>query len=276
MKTKSWILGLGIMVLGSCQVENIDNPIEQDSSGASGIILSKYSESGNNFFVSLTDAPNEELSKVYVNIKEVLLKVGGSGNKRAEVKIAQQVGIVDLLTLQDGLMMGMADLNLPVGLKVNQVRLVLEDFGNSIEYINGDTCELQTPSQQNTGLKIVNPEFTIEEGKSYSLVVDFDAKKSIVHQGNGGCLLKPVLRWGGIAYIPEGGDVEDDQEVIVDNGDDGSSYEDESGEDSVDDSSDDSSDPSDELADCSAVDFDLYDMSTWPEDFVFEDYEHCY
>ncbi len=226
--------------------------------------------------VSLTDAPNDDLEKVYVNIKEVLLKVGAAGTKRAEVKIADNVGVVDLLSLQDGIMMGMADKNLPVGLKVNQIRLVLEEFGNSIEYSNGETCDLQIPSQSKTGLKIVNPEFTVEEGKSYSLVVDFDAKKSIVHQGNGGCLLKPVLRWGGIAYIPDGGDIEDDEEVIVDNGDDGSGYDDgESNDDSSgDNSSDDSSNT--ELADCDSVDFDLYDVDTWPSDFVFSDYEHCY
>jgi hypothetical protein len=301
MNIQKWLLGFSIFLLGSCQVQkeeasaqNSDAGIvDNQSSSEQNKVLSQYSELGNNFKVSLTDAPNKELSKVYVNIKEVLLKVGGSGSKRAEVKIAQNIGIVDLLTLQNGVMMEMADVNLPIGLKVNQIRLVLEDFGNSIEYANGSTCDLQTPSQQKTGLKLISPEFSIEEGKGYSLVVDFDAKKSIVHQGNGGCLLKPVLKWGGITSIDLDDDSgSDDEEVITNPGDDGSDEEgsddEEGSEENSDENSEESSEEesesddseqgngSDGLADCFAVDFDLYDIETWPDDFVFEEYEHCY
>ncbi len=273
MRTREWILGMGILVFGSCQVEQNPDTSSDDSTVESEEVLSQYSETGNNFRVSLTDAPNKELSKVYVNIKEVLLKVGGSGNKKAEVKIAQNVGIVDLLTLQDGVMMEMADLSLPVGMKVNQIRLILEDYGNSIEYVNGATCNLQTPSQQNTGLKLVSPEINIEEGKSYSLVVDFDAKKSIVHQGNGGCLLKPVLKWGGISSVS--GSDDEDEDVIA--GPDDGDYSEEDSEDESENNSNDQDDDSDNgLPDCLAVDFDLYDVTTWPEDFVFDDYAHCY
>lgn len=183
--------------------------------------LASYSKSGGNFKLSLTDAPNKELAEVVVNIDSILLKANSK-----ELIVSKDIGPVDLLTLQNGKMMGISELTLDVGTKVSQARLILKEEGNYIRYKDGSVCQLQTPSQQNTGLKILSPEFEIEEGRSYSMVIDFDAKKSIVHQGNGGCLLKPVLKWGGITSIKDE-DVEEivedenaevEQEVIADHG----------------------------------------------------------
>ncbi|MBC96960.1 MAG: hypothetical protein CME63_04380 [Halobacteriovoraceae bacterium] len=242
--------------LSSC-VSNKEAKMEEESHRD---FLSRYSQNGNNFHVSLTDAPHQSLKEVNVTIKEVLLKIGGTSSKRVEVKIAEGLGQVDLLKLQNGIMLPISDLNLPEGIKVSQIRLVLEDFGNYLLYENDTTCDLKTPSQQKTGLKMVNPEFSIRKGYSYSLVVDFDAQKSVVLQGNGDCLLKPVLKWGGISYRND--DFPDQEEEIT--------------EDYQDDSEGEGSDTDPELADCQSVEFDLYDMNTWPEDFVFDDYEHCY
>lgn len=265
--------------------------------------LASYSKSGNNFKLSLTDAPNKELSEVVVNIDRILLKAGSS-SKKIELVMARDIGQVDLLTLQNGKMMGISDLSLPIGTKVNQARLILKDSGNYIRYKDGSVCQLKTPSQQNTGLKILSPEFSIEQGRAYSMVIDFDAKKSIVHQGNGGCLLKPVLKWGGITSIHED-DLNDAQssddssveaEVIADNGSDGtvtdessndssssdsnssdtSSGDNSSTDSSTDTTTDSGSSDSGQVIDCQNLGFDPFDPTTYPADFQWQDYELCF
>lgn len=197
------------MLLFSCNLQD-DNSVPTTS-------LSSFSKSGYNFSLHLTDAPNDNLLEVVVNIKRVLLKVNdefGGG----EIDLAMDVGQVDLLTLQNGKLLGLTELDLPIGSKINQIKLELYENGNYITYDDGSFCDLQTPSAQQSGLKLISPDVEIKEDQQLSFVVDFDAKKSIVHKGNGGCLLKPVLRWGGITSK----DVEsEDEEVIVENGDDG-------------------------------------------------------
>ncbi|GAB4024756.1 MAG: hypothetical protein Fur0010_27970 [Bdellovibrio sp.] len=248
--------------------------------------LASYSSSGNNFKLSLTDAPNKEMTEVVVNIDRILLKAGSS-SKKVELVMARDVGQVDLLTLQNGKMMGISDLNLPVGTKVNQARLILKDSGNYIHYKDGSVCQLKTPSQQNTGLKIISPEFNIEQGRVYSMVIDFDAKKSIIHPGNGDCLLKPVLKWGGITSIHEddlndaqsGDDSTVEEEVIADKGSDGdTSSEDSAGADQsgTDLSTDLGSNSSDQIIDCQNLGFDPFDPTTYPSTFQWQDYEHCF
>lgn len=205
------------------------------------------------------------VEEVIVNIKEVLLKVNASDNGGSEISLAQDLGPVDLMKLHSGHTFALADVNLPVGTKVNQIRLVVEESGNYINYADGSVCSLQTPSQQQSGLKVINPEFEVEEGQAYSLVVDFNSKKSLVFKGNGGCLLKPVLKWGGVTSTPlddvsgDGDTIGEEEDPVV---------EDPVVEDPT------PSEPNMDM--CFNVDFDLFDTSTWPADFVYEDYAHCY
>jgi hypothetical protein len=111
------------------------------------------------------------------------------------VILSEGLGPVDLLTLQNGVLLPMADLQLPNDVTITQIRLVLESEGNYIIKGDGSRCDLKTPSEQKTGIKfILNQPVLIESGFSYSIVADFDASKSIVLTGNGGCLLKPVLK----------------------------------------------------------------------------------
>lgn len=268
----------------SC-VQNQESQVSSNQAGGQSTNnLASYSASGNNFKLSLTDAPNKEVAEVVVNIDRILLKAG-SESKKIELVMAKDIGQVDLLTLQNGKMMGISDLHLPVGTKVNQARLILKDDGNYIRYKNGDICNLQTPSQQQTGLKILSPEFSIEAGRAYSMVIDFDANKSIVQQGNGGCLLKPVLKWGGITSIAMD-DIDDvqsdedrqvDEEVIVENGNDGTAVEDstDAGS-STDTGSTTDTGTTTVVIDCNNLGFDPFDPTTYPADFVWQDYEHCF
>lgn len=72
-----------------------------------------------------------------------------------------------------------------------QVRLILGD--NNTVTVDGQTYDLQTPSGSQSGLKL-NVDADVEEETTYNLLIDFDAARSIVKQGNGNYLLKPVIR----------------------------------------------------------------------------------
>lgn len=163
--------------------------------------LSSYAEKPYNFRLSLTDAPNDDLTAVMVRIKHAELRVSGGG-REARVIVAENLGPINLLDLQNGVTLPMADLELSAGITISQVRLVLEETGNYILNSAEERCDLQTPSAQKTGVKIlIHQGMAIDSGYNYSMVVDFDAKKSIVRTGNGGCILKPVLKLKGATRV---------------------------------------------------------------------------
>src|SRR6185369_8514400 len=88
-------------------------------------------------------------------------------------------------------------------LESREIRLILMSSGNKFIREDGSVCELKTPSAQQSGLKIKLPNtFTIESGLRYSVHLVFDIEKSVVEQGNGGCLLKPVIHGEIISYRP--------------------------------------------------------------------------
>ncbi len=144
--------------------------------------------------IHLIDAPNHNLKSVFVNVDHMELFLAKGGVEKRLI-IGQGLGPVDLLQLQNGVMLPLADFQMPEGIEVREVRLVLNNDGNYAVRQDDSICEMQTPSGQQSGVKIkLGTAFTVEQGYEYSLVVDFDAKKSIVIKGNGGCLLKPVIR----------------------------------------------------------------------------------
>ena len=155
-----------------------------------------------NVRVLLTDAPHEQMTHVYVNVDHVELWLEKSGIER-RLLIGQNMGVVDLLDLQNGVLLPISNIQMPEDVSVRQIRVVLKEDGHSATKISGATCDLRTPSAQHTGIKILlsNP-ITFESGYSYSLVVDFDAGHSVVQLGNGDCLLKPVLKLKTAEKVP--------------------------------------------------------------------------
>ncbi|MFS4457577.1 DUF4382 domain-containing protein [Bdellovibrio sp. HCB2-146] len=142
----------------------------------------------------LTDAPNKDLKSVIVNIDHMEVVVAGRG-KAGRLILSKNLGAVDLLTLQNGVTLPLQDVIAPDGLQIQQIRLVLKQDGHYAVKGDDSTCELKTPSAQKTGVKIIlTNKVQFEAGHQYDIVVDFDALKSVVIQGNGGCLLKPVLK----------------------------------------------------------------------------------
>jgi hypothetical protein len=73
------------------------------------------------------------------------------------------------------------------------LRLVLG--ANNTIVINGVTepLPLETPSAQQSGLKF-NIHAELVEGVNYKMWIDFDCARSIVVNGNGDHILKPVIR----------------------------------------------------------------------------------
>lgn len=142
----------------------------------------------------LTDAPNKDLKSVVVDIAHMEVMLAGKG-KGGRLILAKDLGPVDLLTLQNGVTLPLQDVVVPEGLQIQQIRLVLKSDGHYAVKGDDSLCELKTPSAQKTGVKIIlTNKFNFEAGHAYNIVVDFDALESVVIQGNGGCLLKPVLK----------------------------------------------------------------------------------
>lgn len=164
-----------------------------DTSG--NAYLSSYpQEKTDNLRVSMTDAPSKDLKNVFVNVSHAELFVN-NGGKNSRIVVAQGLGLVDLLMLRNGVLLPMQDFSLPEGVQVTGIRLVLNGDNNHAIKQNDERCEMQTPSGQQSGIKIhLSEPFTIEEGKDYSMIMDFDAEKSVVVKGTGECLLKPVLK----------------------------------------------------------------------------------
>lgn len=135
--------------------------------------------------VRLTDAPGD-YEAVFVDVEEVVVKY----NDGDDVVLAINAGIYDLLELTAGVNVLLFNDEVPAG-NISQIRLVLGEENTIV--VDGQILPLATPSAQQSGLKIQVNE-NLEPGILYEFMLDFDVDKSIVAQGNGGYLLKPVIR----------------------------------------------------------------------------------
>lgn len=141
--------------------------------------------------VKLVDAPGD-YDSVFIDVVDVMIKVNDeSSDDNGWQSVGANADIYDLLLLTGGLNAVLVDdYEVPSGV-LNQIRLILGE-NNSI-VIDGETFPLNTPSAQQSGLKInVNQE--LESGFTYNFVLDFDVDSSIVVAGNSGNInLKPVI-----------------------------------------------------------------------------------
>ncbi len=191
-------------------------------------LKSSYSLKPANLRVSLTDAPNHQLKEVHVNVAHAELWLEKDGVE-GRLLIAQGLGDIDLLTLRNGVLLPLTDVDIPAGVKVKQIRLVLNGNNNYAVKEDNSVCTMQTPSGQQSGIKIIlKQSVEFEDGYNYSMIIDFDAAKSVVVKGNGECLLKPVLKLPLFTKAPyeetpdNGGPIEnpDNNEEPVTDGDD--------------------------------------------------------
>ena len=150
--------------------------------------------------VQMTDAPACGFDHVYVTVSQVRINASSSAADSdggwTTISLATPQKI-DLLSLTNGAMSTLGQATLPAG-QYQQVRLVLaQNQGNSAAnsvVVSGTTTEqaLATPSATQSGLKIIRP-FDVAANSTVDLVLDFNACKSVVQQGNGSYALKPVI-----------------------------------------------------------------------------------
>jgi hypothetical protein len=134
--------------------------------------------------IRLTDAP---ASYDAVNIDLQGVEITGPGGKA--VTLNTSAGVYNLLDLANGVTALIASGDLSAG-TVSQVRLILGS-NNSVT-VDGTDYPLKTPSAQQSGLKL-QVHYDFQPDVSYAILLDFDALKSVVAQGNGNYLLKPVI-----------------------------------------------------------------------------------
>lgn len=150
--------------------------------------------------VRLTDNPPVNIAEAWVDIREVSINMGDSGWISLD---GTRPGMYNLLDLTNGRDTLLSNALIPTG-SISQIRLVLGD-NNYVITDDGDSVHLETPSAQQSGLK-VQVHQTVNGGMLYRLKLDFDAAQSIHAAGNSGRLmLKPVLRL--ISFEPSGGNV---------------------------------------------------------------------
>jgi hypothetical protein len=150
--------------------------------------------------VSLTDAPACGFDAVNVTVTKV--RVNGSSTASDTDAGWTDITLnpakkINLLNLTNGVLDTLGQATLTAG-HYSQLRLVLDantgaGLANSVVPTGGSETSLSTPSAVQSGIKLVNG-FDVAAGQQVDLVLDFDACKSIVTQGKGKYLLKPVVK----------------------------------------------------------------------------------
>lgn len=171
------MLSLSLVFAFSCNKSDDTNPVEGTS---------KIS-------VRLMDMPGD-FDNVFVDVQDVMIKLDDdSEDDSGWVSVeAINTGVYDLLELTGGLdVLLLDDFELPSGY-LNQIRLVLGNDNTVV--IDGETFPLNTPSAQQSGLKIkVNQD--LQPNINYTFLLDFNVDASIVIAENSENInLKPVIR----------------------------------------------------------------------------------
>lgn len=136
--------------------------------------------------MKMTDAP-----AAYSEVNVDVVGVSVHSETVGWIKLAAKPGIYNLLKLQNNVSVVLADETmLPVG-EVSQIRLELGP-NNTLVTTEGLTYSLKVPSGAESGLKI-NVHETIESNEHVLILLDFDAKASIVAVRADSFTLKPVI-----------------------------------------------------------------------------------
>lgn len=141
--------------------------------------------------VRLHDAPAKYDA---VNIFIERVEVNREESSEGWITISEPNQTFDLLELTNGAYEVLGEAELKAG-TYHQIRLILGQDGHSV-VVDGEEKNLFVPSGEQTGVKLnVNAE--IGEDITYTLLLDFDASRSVVeagHQDQVQYLLKPVIR----------------------------------------------------------------------------------
>lgn len=143
--------------------------------------------------VLLTDAP-ARFESVFVTISMVEI----SGSADGWITLADQPQRFDLLTLQNDATALLGGARLEPG-SYNQLRLMVD---SASVVVGGIEEPLEIASGAQTGIKL-NVNATVAAGMTYTLVIDYDAAKSIKSTGQG-YLMTPVIKVKSLTGAPTG------------------------------------------------------------------------
>src|SRR4030095_11980180 len=143
--------------------------------------------------VYLTDAP-AEYNAVNIEVVGIQVKASSDPGEGGWTTMPMPVSpvIYNLLEFTNGMETLLSTFELPAG-KVSQLRLILGE--NNTIVVNGiaSVLPLEVPSGQESGLKF-NIHADLIGGVEYKLWIDFDCLRSVVDNGAGAYILKPVIR----------------------------------------------------------------------------------
>jgi len=179
----------GLLVAALVSVGLVSCSDDDDSSGSGEMA---------NLTIRMTDAPGD-YDAVFIDVQGIQIQLEADEDldldddgENSEWYTVEDVntGVYDLLELTGGISQLLADTEIPAGY-VGQMRLMLGDDNSVV--VDGETRSLNTPSAQQSGLKLQLNQ-RLDGGENYAFLLDFDVDQSIVALGNGGYNLKPVIR----------------------------------------------------------------------------------
>ena len=194
MRHVVWTLVVGLALIGM----GCDSTVGTDDANEAQMEVLLTNESDAISKATHTSDQESEIDRAEVTIQRVEL-VGDEG---PPMTLADSEDLSDneehdglrinLLDLQGGLTETLADVNIPAG-TYHQIRLIV---GTDAEIdVNGTEPDLKVPSGEQTGIKIVTGEFTVEQGQFVSVTLDFNPDDSFVRAGQSGMyLFKPTVR----------------------------------------------------------------------------------
>ena len=145
--------------------------------------------------VALTDAPACGFDAVNVTVNKIRVNASSTASDTdggwTDITL-NPARTINLLNLTNGVLDTLGQTPLAAG-HYSQLRLVLDANANTVVPTGGTEQALTTPSAVQSGIKLTK-EFDVAAGQQVDLVLDFDACKSVVTQGKGRYLLKPVVK----------------------------------------------------------------------------------
>ncbi|MEI6946058.1 DUF4382 domain-containing protein [Paraflavisolibacter sp. H34] len=139
--------------------------------------------------VYLTDDPGD-YEGVYIDVQDIRINYTTDSTNGWQSLPGVKKTTYNLLTLTNDKDTLLADAELNTG-RVEQIRLIL-GTENYVK-VNGQMIKMETPSAQQSGLKL-NIHQEIKEGILYKVLLDFDVAKSVKETGNKKYMLKPTIR----------------------------------------------------------------------------------
>lgn len=167
------ILVVGVLLMSACS----DDDAITSGDGKGRLII------------RMTDSP-ASYDSVVIYVDSIRVHVSTSDTTAGWVTVSTTPAVYNLLDYVNGQDTVIGNATVPVG-TYSQLRLHIGP--GSYVVVNGVQHPLTIPSGMQSGLKL-NIHATILSDITYTLMLDFDAGRSIVVTGNGEYILKPVIR----------------------------------------------------------------------------------